>query len=100
MLERLNTILNCIIGSFIGVFIGYSIYIYFDYINYYDLYEMQPATWYTNIQIYGLIVTLFIIIAVIIKLLIKRKCEVLRYLLIILRISLWHDHYKTGRVYS
>ena len=67
MLERLNTILNCVIGSFIGVFIGYSLYRYFNYINYPDLYEMQSAPWYTSIQIYGLYVSLIVIIAIIIN---------------------------------
>lgn len=73
MLERLNIILNYVIGSFIGVFIGYSIYRYFDYINHPDLYEIQSVPWYTSIQIYGLCVSLIVIIAIIIKFFIKKK---------------------------
>lgn len=73
MLKRLDTILNCVIGSFIGVFIGYSIYKYFDYVNYPDLYEVQSAPWYTSIQIYGLVVVLIVFVAIIIKFLIKKK---------------------------
>lgn len=73
MLERLDTILNAVIGSFIGVFIAHSIYRYFDYINHPHLYEIQSAPWYTSIQIYGLAVALVVFIAIIIKLLIKKK---------------------------
>ena len=73
MLERLDTFLSAVIGSFIGVFIAHSIYRYFDYINHPDLYEIQSAPWYTSIQIYGLAVALVVFIAIIIKLLIKKK---------------------------
>ena len=76
MLEKLkkwNINLNIIIGSFIGVFTGHSIYRYFHYRKYPGLYEMQSAPWYTSIQIYGLGAVIVIFIAIILKLLIKRK---------------------------
>ena len=73
MLKRWNIILNYVIGSFISVFIGYSIYKYFDYINHPDLYVAQSAPWYTSIQIQGLATSVIIFIAIILKLLIKRK---------------------------
>nr|WP_246565653.1 hypothetical protein [Tissierella carlieri] len=73
MLERLNIILNSVIGSSIGVFIAHSIYKYFDYTKHPDLYEIQSVPWYTSIQIYGLVVALIVFIAIIIKLLIKKK---------------------------
>lgn len=78
MLEKLNTYLNILIGSFIGVFIAhfiykYSIFINFDYTKHPDLYELQSIPWYRSIQIYGLVVALIVFIAIIIKILIKKK---------------------------
>jgi len=60
-------------GSFTGVFIGYSIYKYFDYVNHPDLYVVQSAPWYTSVQIQGLVTFVIIVIAIILKLLIKKK---------------------------
>ena len=73
MLKRLNIILNYLIGSFIGVFIAHSIYKYFEYTKNHDLYRAQSAPWYTSIQINGLAVGLIVFIAIVIKLLIRRK---------------------------
>lgn len=73
MLKRLNIILNYLIGSFIGVFIAHSIYKYFEYTKKPDLYRTQSASWYTPIQVNGLVVAVIIFIAIIIKLLIRRK---------------------------
>ena len=70
-----NMNLNIIIGSFIGVFIGHSIYKYFNYKKYPGLYEIQSAPWYTSILIYGLGAFIVIIIAIILKLLIKKKLK-------------------------
>ena len=67
--------LNIIIGSFIGVFIGNSTYRYFDYKKHPGLYEIQSAPWYTSIQIYGLATVIVILIAIILKLLIKKKLK-------------------------
>lgn len=74
-LKKWNVNLNVIIGSFIGIFIGSSIYIYFDYKKHSDLYEMQSEPWYTGIQIYGLGAVIVISIAIILKLLIKKKLK-------------------------
>lgn len=73
MLKRLNIILNYVIGSFIGVFIGHSTYKYFEYTKNPDLYRVQSVPWYTSIQVNGFAVALIILIAIIIKLLIRRK---------------------------
>ena len=73
ILKWLNIILNSIISSFIGVFIAHSIYRYIDYINHPELYKIQSAPWYTSIQIYGLAIAVIVFIAIIIKLLIKKK---------------------------
>ena len=76
MLKKLDVILNYVVGSFIGVFIGSSIYKYFDYTENPDLYRAQSAPWYTGIQVNGLVVSLIISVVIVIKLLIKRKCQV------------------------
>lgn len=73
MFKRINIILNYVIGSFIGVFIGHAIYQYFDYINHPGLYEIQSAPWYTSIQINGLAVVVIVAIAILIKIIIKKK---------------------------
>ena len=75
ILKRVNFILNSVIGLFMGVFIGHSIYRYYDYTNHPDLYEIQSAPWYASIQTYGLAVALIVFIAIIIKLLIKKKMQ-------------------------
>ncbi|HLR35788.1 MAG TPA: hypothetical protein VK071_10750 [Tissierellales bacterium] len=78
MLERLNNFLNILIGSLIGVFIAHFIYKYsvfknLDFTKHPDLYELQSIPWYTTVIIYGLAIALIIFIAIIIKLLIKKK---------------------------
>jgi hypothetical protein len=72
-IEKWNTNLNIIIGSSVGVFIGHSIYKYFDYRKRPNLNELQSAPWYTSIQIYGLATGIVILIAIILKFLIKKK---------------------------
>ena len=74
-LEKWNKSLNILIGSFIGTFVGHSIYKYFDYRKRPGLYEIQSAPWYTSIQIYGLGAVIVIFIAIILKLLIKKKLK-------------------------
>jgi len=73
--QKLNTILNCIIGSFIGVFIARSIYTYWDYKTHPDLYAVTSAPWYTVIQIFGGIVAIIVVIAVILKIIIRKKIK-------------------------
>ena len=78
MLERLNAYLNALIGSSIGVFIAHFIYKYsidknLDYTKHPDLYELQSIPWYITVIIYGVAIALIIFIAIIIKLLIKKK---------------------------
>jgi len=73
MLKKLNTILNFIMVTFMGLFISSSIYRYYDYISHPDLYEVQSAPWYTSIQIQGLATLIIMIIAIILKVIVKRK---------------------------
>ncbi len=73
MLKRVNQILNTITGAFIGVFIGHGIYIFWDFNSHPDLYAMQSAPWYTSIVLYGVMMVIVVAIAVVIKLIIKKK---------------------------
>lgn len=73
--KKLNMILNCIIGSFIGVFIARSIDTYWDYKTHPKLYEVTSAPWYLTIQIFGIIVAVVVGIAVILKVIIRKKIK-------------------------
>lgn len=75
MLEKLNNILNIVMGSSIGVFIGHAVYVYFDYRKYPDLYAIQSAPWYASIMTYGLCTTFILLVAMILKVLIKKKLK-------------------------
>ena len=59
--------------SFIGVFIGYSGYTYYDYKKYPDLYAMQSAPWYLEIEILAIFTTAVSIALLIIMWVIKKK---------------------------
>ncbi|MGO5114159.1 hypothetical protein ACTQ33_03880 [Candidatus Avoscillospira sp. LCP25S3_F1] len=73
--QTLNTILNCIIGSFLGVFLARSVYTYWDYTTHPDLYAVSSAPWYTTIQIFGIIVAIIVGVAVVLKILIRKKAS-------------------------
>lgn len=73
MLKRVNQILNTITGAFIGIFIGHGIYVFWDFNSHPDLYAMQSAPWYTSIVLYGVMMVIVVAIAVVIKLIIKKK---------------------------
>ena len=75
MLKKLNQITNIMIGSFVGVFIGGGIYVFWDYKKHPDLYAMQSATWYTSIFVYGIVMLFFVTVAVIAKLIIRKKMK-------------------------
>ena len=71
MLKRLNQIANITIGSFIG----YGIYVFWNYKTHPDLYAMQSAPWYTSIFVYGIVMLIFVMVAVIAKLIIRKKMK-------------------------
>lgn len=73
--QKLNTVLNCIIGSFIGVFIARSIYTYWDYKTHPDLYAVISVPWYRVIQVFGIIAAVVVGIAVILKIIIRKKIK-------------------------
>ena len=75
MLKKLNQITNITIGSFVGVFIGCGIYVFWDYKKHPDLYAMQSAPWYTSIFVYGIVMLIFVTVAIIAKLIIRKKMK-------------------------
>ena len=75
MLKKLNQITNITIGSFVGVFIGCGINVFWDYKKHPDLYTMQSAPWYTSIFVYGIVMLIFVTVAVIAKLIIRKKMK-------------------------
>jgi len=73
MFKKLDSILNTIMATFVGVFIGHSIYKYYHYIKFPDLYKLQSTPCYTSIIIYGIITAILLTISAILKSLIKQK---------------------------
>ena len=74
-MKMLNWILNIIIGTIVGVFIGRGIYVFWDFKTHPDLYAMQSAPWYTSILVVGIETTVVLVIAIIIKLIIRQKLK-------------------------
>ena len=72
MLKRIDKIINTIIGAFIGVFIGRSLYTYWHYTKYTELYMTNSAPWYTGILVNGLFTIVIITVAVVAKFVIKK----------------------------
>jgi hypothetical protein len=60
------------IGCFIGTFIVISLYKWYDYKKYPDLYAVQSAPWYLSIEI-NAIFTLMIVIAILIIMWVVKK---------------------------
>ncbi len=75
MLKKLNLILNVIIGSVIGVFIGHGIYVFWDFKTHPDLYVVRSAPWYTSIFVVGIETAVVLAIAIIIKLILRKKLK-------------------------
>lgn len=75
MLKRINAILNTIIGAFIGVFIGRTIYTIWQYVKYPEIYMAYSAPWYTSIIVNGIFTIAVVAVALLVKMLIKRKMK-------------------------
>lgn len=78
MLNKMNHGLTLLMASSIGVFIGHSLYTYWDYLKYPELYALQSAPWYTEIIIYGFLLVITLVIILILKVIIKRKINGLK----------------------
>ena len=71
--KRINTFLNCVIGAFTGVFIAESIFTYWDFKTHPKIYEVTSAPWYTSIILFGTITLAIILVALIVKFIIRKK---------------------------
>ena len=71
--KRINTFLNCVIGAFTGVFIAESIFTYWDFKTHPKIYEVTSAPWYTSIILFGIITLAIILVALIVKFIIRKK---------------------------
>ena len=74
-MKTLNRILNIIIGAVVGVFIGHGIYVFWDFKTHPDLYAMRSAPWYTSILVAGIETAVVLVIAIIIKLIIRQRLK-------------------------
>ena len=74
-MKMLDRILNAVIGAFIGVFIGHGINVFWDHKTYPELDAMRSAPWYTSILVYGIATAAVLVIAIIIKLIIRQKLK-------------------------
>lgn len=74
-MKTLNWILNIIMGTIVGVFIGHGIYVYWDFKTHPDLYAAWSAPWYTSILVAGIEAGIVLLIAVILKLIVRRKLK-------------------------
>ena len=77
--KKINTILNCVIGAFTGVFIAESIYTYWDYKTHPEIYGVTSAPWYTSILMFGIITLAIILVALVIKLIIRIRFDRNKY---------------------
>lgn len=75
MLKRFDLILNTIISSFVGVWIGNAVYTYWDYKTHPGLFALTSCPWYTSIQVGAVIVAVVVGIAVVLKLIIRKKMK-------------------------
>ncbi len=71
--QKFNAILNFIISTLVGAFIAEGIYKYWDYKTHPDLYAVSSAPWYTAIQIFGVVVASVVVVAIILKIIIRKR---------------------------
>jgi hypothetical protein len=71
-MKQLYSLLQVMLWCFVGTFIGTSLYKWYDYKKYPDLYVMQSAPWYLSIEI-NAIFTLAIVVAILIVMCVVKK---------------------------
>ena len=75
MLKKLELILNILMGSSVGIFLGHWAYTFWDYRTHSALYASWSAPWYTGVQIYGMLTAILLVVAVSVKLVIRKKMK-------------------------
>lgn len=74
-MKRWNHILNTLMCVSIGVFIGNCGYVVYDFKARPGLYEMQSASWYTSILMYGAATLVIVISCIVIKVILNYKLK-------------------------
>jgi uncharacterized membrane protein len=74
-MKRLYRFLQVILFGFVCAFIGTSLYKWYDYKKYPDLYVMQSAPWYLSIEINAIFTLVIVVVILIIMLVVKKKIK-------------------------
>ncbi|MCI8638532.1 MAG: hypothetical protein HFG41_05110 [Coprococcus sp.] len=72
-MKTFYNILRILMGSCVGVFLGSSIYRYYDYKTYPELYEMNSAPWYLSIEVNAVYTLISVVLIFIVMQVLKRK---------------------------
>lgn len=72
-MKRLYATLKLFLGCSIGVFLGRYIYLYFDFKARPDLYAMQSALWYVDLEIQGIITAVLAAVLLAVMWLVRKK---------------------------
>lgn len=72
-MKRLYATLKLFLGCSIGVFLGRYIYLYFDFKARPDLYAMQSALWYVDLEIQGIVTAVLAAVLLAVMWLVRKK---------------------------
>lgn len=74
-MRKIYSVLKIMLWSFIGVFVGSSIYKYYDYTSYPDLYAVQSAPWYLSIEINAIFTAIIVVVILLIMWFVRKKLK-------------------------
>lgn len=74
-MKRLYATLKLFLGCSIGVFLGRCIYLYFDFKVRPDLYAMQSAPWYVDLEIQGVITAVLAAVLLAVMWLVRKNID-------------------------
>lgn len=74
-MKRLYATLKLFLGCSIGVFLGRYIYLYFDFKARPDLYAMQSALWYVDLEIQGIITAVLAAVLLAVMWLVRKNID-------------------------
>lgn len=74
-MKRLYATLKLFLGCSIGVFLGRCIYLYFDFKVRPDLYAMQSALWYVDLEIQGIVTAVLAAVLLAVMWLVRKNID-------------------------
>lgn len=74
-MKRLYATLKLFLGCSIGVFLGRCIYLYFDFKARPDLYAMQLAPWYVDLEIQGIVTAVLTAVLLAVMWLVRKNID-------------------------